>query len=144
MTWLNFLQKYSKKNNMKLGDAMKPASKEWKKQKKTMKVGGVHCKGNPENILKNPAKTIFPNCPRKTRKHLKGNKGEKKRKGGEGEYASGVGPTNTSSDMDPMDTSDTSDMAPPSGMDPTNTSSDMAPLSIEGGKKDKKGKKEKK
>ena len=98
----------------------------------------------PENILKNPAKTIFPNCPRKTRKHLKGNKGEKKRKGGEGEYASGVGPTNTSSDMDPMDTSDTSDMAPPSGMDPTNTSSDMAPLSIEGGKKDKKGKKEKK
>ena len=81
MTWLNFLQKYSKKNKMKLGDAMKPASKEWKKQKKTMKVGGVHCQGNPDNILKNPMKTILPNCPRKTRKYLKRGKGEKK--GGE-------------------------------------------------------------
>lgn len=67
-SWINFLGKYSKKHNMKLGDAMKPASKEWKKMKKN---GGNHCNQNPEDVLKNPTKTVLPNCTRKYRRHRK-------------------------------------------------------------------------
>ena len=78
-TWINFLGKYSKKHNMKLGDAMKPASKEWKKVKKN---GGNHCNQNPEDVLKNPTKTVLPNCTRKYRRHRK----SESKKGGEGNY----------------------------------------------------------
>jgi hypothetical protein len=46
MNWMSFLSNFAKKKNLKLGDAMKPAAKEWKKLKNgissslKMKKGG--------------------------------------------------------------------------------------------------------
>jgi hypothetical protein len=86
MNWLTFLKKYAKKHNMKLGDAMKPAAKEWKKMKKTG-GGDEDASATPENASATledasatpDVKTHEDDKSAKETKETKGGKGKSKK-----------------------------------------------------------------